>query len=92
MHIPEHIRIGAITWTVEQVPSIELGDDEKCGDCDHSLARIRLNRDMLDDLKALTFLHELLHAINNEMEHSEVEMVSTLLLQVLTESDLDLKS
>lgn len=90
MRIPDTIKIGAITWTVEQVAPDDF-DDQRCGETDHIKCRIRINRDLLDDVKALTLLHELFHAINGEMNHSDVEMMSSVLHQVLTENDLNFK-
>lgn len=79
--IPDQFKVGAITWYVEMVPPGELDND--CGDMDRAMQRIRINRDMSTDMREATFLHELLHVLEVDMDHSHIETMSMLLHQVL---------
>jgi len=83
MKIPKTFKIGALHWKVVFVPANELQKD--CGEMDRSRQTIRINKDLTQEMKEATFLHELIHICEVEMDHSHVETLSILLHQVLSE-------
>lgn len=91
MNIPEKftLKIGAILWKVEQVEESEIDSDYPCsGDTSHVRQTIRLNRNLSDEMKEQTLFHEIFHALDIELDHNAVEMLATLLHQVLKENKL----
>ena len=84
MLIPEEIRIGAIVWKIELVDPYTLDCEAGVqGDTTPNKQRIRINRDLSIEMQQQTLIHELLHAVNLEMPHEEVEMLATLLHQII---------
>ena len=89
MNIPTKIKVGAIWWEVKEVEWLEIDSSSvDCGDQNPITQVIRLNNKLSPEMKGLTFLHELLHVINPELEHSSVEMMSQTLYQVLTDNEI----
>lgn len=84
MKIPKTLRIGAVLWTVQQVPPDEFDGGSACGDTNRALALIRINHDLPEDMKEQTFMHELLHAIDFQLDHDVVELMAALLHQVFS--------
>lgn len=86
MLIPKKFKLGGITWTVHELPSIP----NAMGACNHQEASIVLLKGLTQEIKEQTFLHELNHAIMFSMgipqpEHDEkfVDGFATLLHQYL---------
>lgn len=79
--IPETFMVGALTWQVKMVDPKELQGD--CGDADRATQTIRINWDLTGDMKEATFLHEILHVLEIDMDHSHVETMSVLLHQII---------
>jgi hypothetical protein len=79
--IPQEFRVGALRWDVLMVPAKDLQGD--CGDADRALQTIRINEDLSDEMKEATFIHELIHVLEIDMDHSHVETMSVLLHQIL---------
>lgn len=86
MKIPAKIKVGGLWFDVKQVPSDEVDDDY--GTASSSKQTIKLNKELPQDVKELTFLHEILHCINGEMEEKEVEFIAFGLFQVLKDNKL----
>lgn len=92
--IPNEFYIGAQKWTVKFTDELLASDDE-FGSCNTVTNTIVLDgsKCIPDSRKEATFLHELLHAILNEMGHAElfkdeqfIDTLSTFLHQALTSS------
>lgn len=83
--IPQTFKLAGMTWTVVQVPGLD-----NLGDTDRDELKIQLREELKPNLKAQTFLHELLHAIWFTMgdedggNESTVEAFAQLLYQALS--------
>ena len=91
MTIPETLKIGAIIWKIRQVEPSEIDcDTVSSGSTSHETQTILINRYLSPEMKEQTLIHEILHAVNLQMEHNAVEMLATILHQVLSENELTL--
>lgn len=76
MKIPKSFKLAATTWKVEEVSNLSA-----CGETHMNEAVIKVRKEMNPEVKAQTFLHELLHAIwytrGVNGEHNEQEIDST---------------
>jgi hypothetical protein len=64
--LPDRLRVGGLTYRVEQVKRLEdwTGEgDLVLGEVEHSQATIRIRRDSDPDVALTVLLHEALHAI-----------------------------
>lgn len=59
--IPEKIRVGGITYTVEY--SDQLIRESRVGEIDYHDAVIRICKSTAPDVQAWTFFHEVVHAM-----------------------------
>jgi hypothetical protein len=90
MNIPQTIKIGAINWKILLVEPSDIDPDSvSSGSSSHETQTIMINRYLSAEMKEQTLLHEILHAVDLQMEHNAVEMLATLLHQVLTENKLN---
>lgn len=84
MQIPKNIKVGGIRYRVQVVGSEELED--KVG------GKIATDKCLIKIIKAepqymhQTFLHEVLHAINMEIEEEKIEFLSQALYQVICDN------
>lgn len=85
MNIPQSLTINGITWRIWEVEPGELEVEHICGDSNPEIQLIRINKSLSQEMKEVTMLHELLHCLNNEMDHEVVEMLSQTLWQVLSQ-------
>lgn len=88
MKIPKSLKIGGHKWRVIQVDAEVLGGDDCYGDQNHATNTIRLRKDMDDGQKIATFIHEIIHCINLEMEEVEVDYMAQAIYQILKENKL----
>ncbi len=89
MKIPTTLKIGAITWQVKQVPSSEIDCvDHTSGDQSEVTQTIRISQELSQEMKEVTLFHEVLHCIDNQLDHDLVELLSQALYQVLVENNL----
>lgn len=91
MIIPKQFTIFGLTFKVKQLK--KLGKDDHWGDCTISTKMIRLKKDLNQEQKEVTYLHEVTHAILDCLEYTElsgdedfVERFSKALHQVLKTS------
>ena len=94
LKIPEEFHIAGQKWTVKFTDDLLVNDDEY-GSCNVVTNTITLDgsKSLPDSRKEATFLHELLHAILNEMGQTElfkdeqfIDTLSSFLHQALTTS------
>lgn len=90
----DKVIVAGITYEVNVKEAVEIdGDFNYRGSCDKNNAVIEIKRDMAQQKKQQTFLHELLHAIFEEsgldIENEEdiVCQLSPVLYQVLKDND-----
>lgn len=85
----EKIKIGAIIWQVVEVDEAEIDcDNHTIGDQSESTQLIRIAKNLSTEMKEEVFLHEILHCINPQLDHSLIEMTAKALHQVLKENNL----
>ena len=105
MNIPSKLKIGAHTWRISRPKRIprDKEDREKgrqtLGDCSSTTQRIRIKSRLLESAAAEIFLHELVHALlddvapfDDDLEEQIAITVSKGLLQVIRDNKLNFKS
>ena len=89
MNIPDKIKIGGLWWKIKEVSSSEIDCDDYCaGDQSDQTQTIRIDRALSPEMKEAVLLHEIIHCINGQLDHSLVEMLALSLYQVFKENDL----
>lgn len=86
LQIPDRIKIGGLNYKVSLVDPEII--DNSMGSFNPALGEIQIRNDIRQEQKEATLLHEILHAINNEMEEKEVEALAQALYQVLSDNNL----
>lgn len=89
--LPRSLKIGAITYTIVEVDTRkyqDLGEPNSMGKCDRASDTIYIDEDLTYAQKEITLLHEILHAINGEIEEAVVDGLAFGLHCVLAENDL----
>ena len=84
--IPKRVKIGGLNVEVKLVPTLELED--RMGESDFIKGIIRLDENMNEDLMWETFFHEVIHFINNELRHSDIQFLAHTFYQFLSENKL----
>lgn len=87
-------KVGGIVYSVNEKEAVEIdGDFNYRGSCDKNMAIIEIKRDMNEQKKQQTLLHELLHAMFEESgldidnEEDIVCQIAPVLHQVLKDND-----
>mgnify|MGYP001609705458 CR=1 FL=1 len=89
MQIPDTLKIGALWYKVIQVDSSQIDVDSfHTGDCDDHTQTIRISKSISQEMKEVTLIHEILHAIDMQLDHDLVELLSSAIYQVLKENNL----
>lgn len=83
MTIPTTLKIGAHQI---QVLIVEHFDD--CGEFDPKTNIIKISKELPDTQKLQTLIHEVLHALNGELEHALLDSLSAQLAAVITDNGL----
>lgn len=81
MRIPGKIKIGGIIYKIKIVDDMK----DKAGEYDSSKQTIFICKAKQGSME-VTLLHEILHAINNEMGEVETEFLAQALYQVIKEN------
>ncbi len=83
MKLPHSLKIGAYTFKVILVKEWE---GEHLGKCDYDEETISIRASLSQTGKEQTLFHEILHAINSELDHALLESLSQQLYQVLKDN------
>jgi Zn-dependent peptidase ImmA (M78 family) len=93
MHIPSEISVMGQTVTIRM-----LSDADMAGNCGLSQAysnSIKINNSLPPDKQGHTFLHELLHQMDDmlklKMKHDTIDVLSMAMYQVLKENNINFK-
>ena len=91
MKIPKKVKVGGITYKVNEVESVEGPSEDKCwGRITYSKSEIRLLNKLEKKQKELTLIHELVHALfthcNIEQDENKVELISTALYMIIKDN------
>lgn len=90
MKIPTKIKIGAITYKVILADEW-IGSANTDGETFTSLKQgnvIYIKKELSNEMKEVTFLHEVLHCINATMNHEFLDSLSFQLHQVLSDNEI----
>ena len=84
MKLPKSVQVGPFRYEVateQKLPS------DRWGGCDHDWRRISLSKDMPPTQQSVTFLHEIVHAVNSvfkaDLKERQVEVIANGLSQAL---------
>lgn len=83
MVIPKTIKIGGHTFDVQVTPL-----DDKCGDVSRNKGLIRVSSGLTKSNQAVTFLHEIFHVMNGELNETIIDSFSEQMYQVLHDNKL----
>lgn len=84
MRIPKRIKIGGLQYRVKLVKKISNRGES--GETDSGKLVISLQSDAKKEALEVTFLHEILHAININLDEKEVEYLAMALYQVMRDN------
>lgn len=82
MKIPSSLKVGAHTIKVRTVTL------DKCGEFNREKQTIFLADWLPETQREATFIHELLHALNNELDHALLDSLAEQLYQVMRDNRL----
>lgn len=82
MNIPKQIKIGGLMYKVEVVDSIEAGVVGKIFYKDLLIKVEKSHPDMM----LLTFWHEVMHAMNSQIDHVDVEFFAQSMTQIVKDN------
>lgn len=85
--IPKKIKIGGLTYSIQVVEDIE---DGCVGKIYYKEQKIKLEKSH-PDFMSLTFMHEILHAMNNEMNETQIEFLAQALCQLIKDNPVIFK-
>ena len=92
MKIPKKLKIGAVTYEViiatEWKGRDENGHDGECFYDRVMGHKIYIGAELSREAQEVTFLHEVLHALNSTMDHEFLDSLSEQLYQVLADNNL----
>lgn len=78
------LKIGPVYYRVKNVPTEDIGRDY--ADTQQDVLLIRVSETVKPEIYPQTLLHEVLHAINLQMDHFQVESLAQSLTQVLKDN------
>lgn len=85
MRIPSQIKVGAHVLKVKLLDKVENDDN---GRWNSRIQEIHLKKDLPPTELEVTFMHEIIHAINYELKHTDVEFLAQALYQVIKDNGL----
>lgn len=88
MTIPSKLKIGAHTYTVIQAPCWEGQGDSDLGQTDYEKQTIHLKSGVAETTLLSTFIHEIFHVMNPQLDHVILESLSEQFTQVLLDNHL----
>lgn len=87
MTFPDQLTIGAHTYSLVFEPCWE-GSDNELAHTDYETQTIRIGSTLSDTQKFCTLIHEAMHVMNHEMEHSLLDSLSEQIGFFLLENGL----
>ena len=92
MKIPLEIKVGGINYQVELVDHIAYeGEGFRWGECNYQEAKIRIWKELSEQKRHQTFIHELTHAIFHEagiddQDEEQINRVAIVLHEVFIDN------
>lgn len=84
MKIKSKYKIGGLWYKVRIRPL----EDEKVGYLESCTQSISVEKAMTPAMQEFTLFHEIIHAINAEINEEDTEFLAQMLYQVLTDNDM----
>lgn len=85
MNIPNKLKVGGLTYSIEIANSI---DDEDCA-AFIDIQKLKIKVEKADPAAMQhNFIHEMIHAINSEIPEETVEYMAMLLYQIIVDNPL----
>lgn len=91
MKIPKTLKIGGHTFAVKFVSEVAIdaiNTESDMGSCDLQECIIYLSDDQNQSRKEAVLIHEILHAINPQMNHTILTGLAEQLYQVLSDNKM----
>lgn len=85
MILPKKIKVGVHDITVTRTDDT----DTSAGYWVTKENKIFVNKDYPHSQQVTTFIHEILHAVNYELPHEQVEWIAQSLAQVIVDNKID---
>jgi hypothetical protein len=85
MKIPKKFKSQGIWWKVRFVENV--GDND-LGEADYEKQEIRIKKDISQELKEQTFLHEVGHTLNTTIDHALMDSLIMQYFQVLKDAKI----
>jgi len=86
MKIPSKLKIGAHQYEI--VLTKDIFEGATCGIQLRKESKLGVNADLPPSHQGATLLHEILHAINSELDHTLLDSLSEQLYQVLSDNKM----
>jgi hypothetical protein len=83
MRIPKELKIGGHQYQIKMVSEFD-----KCGVTNRDKGTISISSELPRSQREATLIHEILHAINNELDHALLDSLSEQLYQVLSDNKM----
>ncbi len=89
MKIPKQIKIGGHQYKVQFHKEGEVCKDEaNCGISLRTKGVIEINGNLMKTEQESTFIHEIFHILNSEIDHALLDSLSQQFYQVLKDNNL----
>lgn len=86
MKIPKKLKIGAHIYEI--VLTKDLFEGATCGIQLRKERKLGINSDLPETHQGATLFHEILHAINSELDHTFLDSLAEQLYQVLSDNSM----
>ena len=87
MRIPKKIKVGGHIYKILLVDRNSF-DENGIGEYLVEKNIIKISKDLPQNQRELTFFHEVLHALNNQLEEKDVEFLAQGIYQVLSDNKM----
>ena len=86
---PKRLKIGGLWYKVKYLSDLtEVAGSNCSGLCAYREQILFVNRDQAKDALWVTLIHEIIHAINTEVDERETEYLAQAIYQVLKDNHL----
>ena len=92
MKIPDKIKVGGNIIKIVRGAYYTGTEQHDGGWLDWEQNTMFLSNDMPKDREATCFMHEILHAMNIYLKEEQVTYLSEMLMQVITDNNLDFRT
>lgn len=86
MILPEKVKIGAHTYTLEQMHEWRDMGEDTLGETDYLAETIRIRTGLSDTSTFSTLIHEAMHVMNQTLDHELLDSLSEQMAQFLLDN------